>query len=90
MQEEKLHQGSPQINGVFEYARHKQSFDKELCHKQLCAEKYNAWSNRTKFETESFWAWKRLSWLMCSMLVTQAEIGAGQDPSPQASPEMSE
>ena len=53
MQEEKLHKGSPQVNGVFEYARHKQIFDKELCHKQLCVEKYNAWSNRTKFKTES-------------------------------------
>ena len=37
MQEEKLHQGSPQVNGVFEFVCHKQSFDKELCHKQLCA-----------------------------------------------------
>lgn len=54
MQEEKLYQGRPQINGVFEYARHKQIFDKELCHKQLCAEKYNAWSNQTKFKTEIF------------------------------------
>ena len=56
MQEEKLHQGSPQINGVFEYASHKQSYDKELCPKQLCTEKYNARSNRTKFKTESFLA----------------------------------
>ena len=29
MQEEKLHEGSPQINWVFEFMRHKQSFDKE-------------------------------------------------------------
>ena len=29
MQEEKLHKGSPQINGVFEYACHKQSLDNE-------------------------------------------------------------
>ena len=29
MQEEKLHKGSPQINGVFEYVCHKQSLDKE-------------------------------------------------------------
>ena len=39
MQEEKLHQGSPQINGVFEYVRHKQSLDKEVLHKQLFAKK---------------------------------------------------
>ena len=31
MQEEKkLHEGSPQVNGVFEFARHKQSLDKEI------------------------------------------------------------
>ena len=29
MQEEKLHKGSPQVNGVFEFMRHKQSLDKE-------------------------------------------------------------
>ena len=29
MQVEKLHQGSPQINGVFEYVCHKQSLDNE-------------------------------------------------------------
>ena len=39
MQEEKLRQGSPQINGVFEYPSHEQSFDKKLCHKQLFAKK---------------------------------------------------
>ena len=48
MQEEKLHKGSPQINGVFEYVCHKQSLDRELCHKQLYARKNNAWSNRTQ------------------------------------------
>ena len=58
MQEEKLHKGSAQINGVFEYVCHKQSFDKEFCHKQLFAKKYNAWSNRTKFKTESFFSMK--------------------------------
>ena len=57
MQEERLHKGSPQVNGVFEFVRHKQSFDKEVFHKQLFAKKkYNAWSNRTKFKTESFLA----------------------------------
>ena len=31
MQEgKKLHEGSPQVNGVFEFARHKQSLDKEI------------------------------------------------------------
>ena len=35
MQEEKLHQGSPQVNGVFEFVCHKQSFDKEILYKQL-------------------------------------------------------
>jgi len=29
MQEEKLHKGSPQVNGVFEFMRHKQSLDTE-------------------------------------------------------------
>ena len=29
MQQEKLHKGSPQVNGVFEFVRHKQSLDKE-------------------------------------------------------------
>ena len=35
MQEEKLHQGSPQVNGVFEFVCHKQSLDKEIFYKQL-------------------------------------------------------
>ena len=78
MQEEKLHQGGPQINGVFEYAHHKQSFDKELCHKQLCAKKYNACSKQTKFKIESFWAWKQLSLLMCLVLVTRFRLVAGR------------
>ena len=30
MQEEKLHKGSPQVNGVFEFMRHKQRLDKEI------------------------------------------------------------
>ena len=30
MQEERLHKGSPQVNGVFEFVCHKQSFDKQL------------------------------------------------------------
>ena len=29
MQQEKLHKGSPQVNKVFEFMRHKQSLDKE-------------------------------------------------------------
>ena len=29
MQEEKLQQGSPQVNGLFEFVCHKQSLDKE-------------------------------------------------------------
>ena len=29
MQEEKLHKGSPQVNGVFEFVCNKQGFDKE-------------------------------------------------------------
>ena len=29
MQQEKLHKGIPQVNGVFEFMRHKQSLDKE-------------------------------------------------------------
>ena len=49
MQEEKLHQGSPQVNGVFEFVCHKQSFDKEILYKQLFfSKRYNAWSNRTQ------------------------------------------
>ena len=39
MQEEKLHQGSPQVNGVFEFVCHKQSFDKEILYKQLFFQK---------------------------------------------------
>ena len=35
MQEEWLHEGSPQVNGVFEFVCHKQSLDKEVFHKQL-------------------------------------------------------
>ena len=54
MQEEKLHEGSPQVNGVFEFARHKQSLDKEIFTSNFFPKKYNAWSNRTKFKTESF------------------------------------
>ena len=30
MQEEKLHEGSPQMNWVFEFMRHKQSLDKNF------------------------------------------------------------
>ena len=48
MQEEKLRQGSLQINGVFEFACHKQSFDKEIFYKQLFPKKYSAWLNRTQ------------------------------------------
>ena len=39
MQKEKLHKGSPQVDGVFEFVCHKQSFDKEVFHKQLFAKK---------------------------------------------------
>ena len=39
MQEEKLHKGSPQVNGVFEFVCHKQSFDEEVFDKQLFAKK---------------------------------------------------
>ena len=39
LQEERLHKGSPQVNGVFEFVSHKQSFDKEIFHKQLLAQK---------------------------------------------------
>ena len=39
MQEEKLQQGSPQLNRVFELACQKQGFDKEVFHKQLFAKK---------------------------------------------------
>ena len=54
MQEEKLHEGSAQVNEVFEYACNKQGFDKEFCHKQLCAEKYNSWSNRPNLKLRVF------------------------------------
>ena len=30
VQEENLHKGSPQVNGVFEFMHHKQSLDKEI------------------------------------------------------------
>ena len=39
MQKEKLHKGSPQLDGVFEFVCHKQSFDKEVFHIQLFAKK---------------------------------------------------
>ena len=39
MHKEKLHQGSPQVNGVFEFVCHKQSFDKEILYKQLFFQK---------------------------------------------------
>ena len=39
MQEEKLHQGTPQVNGVFEFECHKQSFYKEILYKQLFFQK---------------------------------------------------
>ena len=39
MQEEKLHKGSPQLNGVLEFVRHKQSLDKEIFYKQLFSKK---------------------------------------------------
>ena len=39
MQEEKLHQGSPEVNRVFEFVCHKQSSDEEVFHKQLFAKK---------------------------------------------------
>ena len=39
MQEEKLHEGSPQMNWVFEFMRHKQSLDKEIFYKQLFFQK---------------------------------------------------
>ena len=54
MQEERLHKGSPQLNGVFEFVCHKQSFDKELFDKQLFAKEYNAWSNRKKLKLKVF------------------------------------
>ena len=39
MQEEMLHKGSPQGNGVFEFVCHKQSLDKEIFYKQLFSKK---------------------------------------------------
>ena len=39
MQEEKLHKGSPQVNGVFEFMRHKQSLDKKIVYKQHFSKK---------------------------------------------------
>ena len=39
MQEEKLHQMSPQVNRVFEFVCHEQSFDKEILYKQLFFQK---------------------------------------------------
>ena len=39
MQEERLHEGSPQVNWVFEFVCHKQGYDKEFLHKQLFANK---------------------------------------------------
>ena len=39
MQQEKLHKGSPQVNGVFEFMRHKQSLDKEIFYKELFSKK---------------------------------------------------
>ena len=39
MQEEKLQQGSPQLNVVFEYVCHKQSYDKEFFRKKFFAKK---------------------------------------------------
>ena len=55
MQEERLHKGSPQVNGVFEFVCNQKGFDKEsFLQRTFCQKKYNAWSNRTKFKTESF------------------------------------
>ena len=39
MQVKKLYEGSPQMNWVFEFMRHKQSYDKEFIHKQLFVKK---------------------------------------------------
>jgi len=39
MQHEKLHEGSPQMNWVFEFMRHKQSLGKEIFYKQLFSKK---------------------------------------------------
>ena len=39
MQQEKLHKGSPQVNGVFEFVCHKQILDKEIFYKQFFSKK---------------------------------------------------
>ena len=39
MQEENRHEGSPQMNWVFEFMRHKQSLDKEIFYTQLFSNK---------------------------------------------------
>ena len=39
VQVEKLHEGSPQMNWVFEFMRHKRSLDKEIFYKQLFFQK---------------------------------------------------
>ena len=39
MQEERLHKGSPRLNGVFEFVCHKQGSDKEVFHEQVFAKK---------------------------------------------------
>ena len=48
MQEEKLHEGSPQMNWVSEFMRHKQSLDKEIFTSNFFPKKYNAWPSRTQ------------------------------------------
>ena len=55
MQEEKLHKGSPQVNGVFEFMRHKQSLDKDIFYKELFSKK-SIMLGRTehKLEIKSF------------------------------------
>ena len=54
MQEEKLHEGSPQVNGVLEFAHHKQRLDKEIFTSNFFPKKYNAWSNQTQVRNLSF------------------------------------
>ena len=39
LEEERLHKGSAQVNGVLEFVCHKQSLDREVFHKQLFAKK---------------------------------------------------
>ena len=39
MQEEKLHEESPQVNEVFEFVCHKQGYEKEIFYKQLLSKK---------------------------------------------------